>query len=165
MTRARQIREALDLLAPAPDRRDECRRDVEHALDVMASTMRAVEVIKAERAAFRKTGRAYHRAFERLLAASKAHARAGGALAIKIARLEETIKFSTQWEAKVSRAMPKGAIAERQATALAYNLLRQWDRPTPTTSDGVWHNLAAILLGDPDANLFRHLREFKSSLR
>jgi hypothetical protein len=165
MTRAEQIREALELLSPAPDQRDECRRHVEHALDVMASTMRYVEAIKAERAANRKTGRAYHRALARLLAASKAHARAGGALIFTIAHLEKTIKFSTEWDAKFSRALPRGAIAERQATALAYKLLRQWDRPTPTTSDAVWNKLAAILLGDPDARLFRHLREFKSSLR
>jgi hypothetical protein len=164
MIRAEQIHKALELLAPVPDQRDECRRSIEHALGVMDSTTRTAAVIKAQRTANRQTGRAYHAMLERMLTASKAHARAGGALAIPIPDLERVVESATEWDAKFARALPRGAIAKRQATALAYNLLRQWDRPTPTTRGGAWHTLAAILIGDRGADLFRQLREFQLDL-
>jgi hypothetical protein len=161
MTRRAQIAEALKVLQPPATERDECRRQVEHALDVMAATLRGVEVIKAERAACRRSGRSYHAALERALAVSKARASDGGALVMPIARLEHAVKFAAEWRAKFSRALPRGAIAERQATALARHLLWQWDRPAPKTRGGPWHELAAILLGDHSADLFRHLRAFR----
>jgi hypothetical protein len=149
---------------PPADELAECRRHIEHALDIMAATMRGVEAIKAQRAADR-SGRAYYAALERALATSKAYARAGGALAIPIASLERAVKFVAEWRVGFSQALPPGAIAERQATALAYNLLRQWDRPALKTRKGAWHKLAAILLGDRDADLFRQLCGFELDLR
>lgn len=101
---------------------------------------------------------------KRALAASRAHLRAGGALVIPIATLERAVAFATKWDVKFPRVLPKGAIAERQGTALAYFLLRQWDRPTLRTRGGAWHKLAAILIGDREADLFRHLCEFKPEL-
>jgi hypothetical protein len=164
MIRARQIHKALELLAPAPDQRGECRRYIEHALDVMDSTQRAAAGFKAQRTANRQTGWAYHAAFERMLAVSKAHARAGGALAIPIAELERTVAFAAEWDAKFARALPPRGIAERQAVALSRNLLWQWDRPAHKTRGGTWHRLAAILLGDRSADLFRYLCAFKLAL-
>jgi hypothetical protein len=82
----------------------------------MAATMRGVEAIEAERAAYRQS-RAYHAALKRALASSKAYARAGGSLAIPIAPLERVVKLAAKWRAGFSEALPRGAIAKRQATA------------------------------------------------
>ena len=161
MTRTGQIRELLELLAPAPDLRDECRRYIERALDVMDSTKRAAAAIKAQRAATRQSGRSYQAALERMLAVGRAHARSGGALAVPIAELEHTVAFAAAWDAGFARALPPRGIAERQATALAYNLLWQWDRPAHKSRGGTWYRAAAILLGNPDADLYRYLCEFQ----
>ena len=165
MTRSEQIAQALKVLIPPANKLAECRRHIEHALDIMAATMRGVAAIKAQRAADRQSGRAYYAALERVLATSKAYACVGGALAIPIAPLQRAVKFAAKWRVGFSQALPRGAIAERQATALAYNLLRQWDRPALKTRKGAWHKLAAILLGDRDADLFRHLCGFELDLR
>ena len=73
MTRRAQIAEALKVLQPSAAECGECRRQVEHALDVMAATMRAVEAIKAEREANRQGGQSYYmaRGFPVLDAAGK----------------------------------------------------------------------------------------------
>ena len=85
------------------------------------ATIRAATAIKSERAAAQETGRGYYGALERLLAASRAHAHAGGALGISITSIERAL----QWRSKFSRALPSGAIIQRQAAALAYSLLWQ----------------------------------------
>jgi hypothetical protein len=84
VTRSEQIAQALKVLMPPANRRAECRRHIEHALDIMAAIMRSAKGIKTQRAADRQNGRAYYAALERALATSKAYARAGGALAIPI---------------------------------------------------------------------------------
>jgi hypothetical protein len=157
MTRAEQIRKALEVLAPRPEELAECRCRVEQALDIMESTIRAASTIKSERAAAQETGRGYYGALERLLAASRAHAHAGGALGISITSIERAL----EWRSKFSRALPSGAIIQRQAAALAYSLLRQSNRPIVTTRNGAWHRLASILYGDRKADLFDYLRELK----
>jgi hypothetical protein len=53
------------------------------------------------------------------------------------------------------------------AVALAYELLMEWwgsDEFISTTRKGTWWQLSAILYGDPDADLFQHLRAFKPEL-
>jgi hypothetical protein len=95
----------------------------------MAATMRGVEAIKSERAARQQSGRHGTRASIRH---QQSNIRAGGALAIPIAPLELAVKFAAEWRARFLQALPRDAIAERQATALAYNLLWQWDRPALT---------------------------------
>jgi hypothetical protein len=87
VTRSEQIAQALKVLIPPADKLAECRRHIEHALDIMAATMRGVAAIKAQRAADRQSGRAYYAALERVLATSKAYACVGGAFAIPIAVL------------------------------------------------------------------------------
>jgi hypothetical protein len=158
MTRAEQIRKALEVLAPLPEEFGECRCRIEHALDIMESTIRAATAIKSERAAAQETGRGYYGALERLLAASRAHAHAGGALGISITSIERAL----QWRSKFSRALPSGAIIQRQAAALAYSLLWQSNHAAVTTRGGAWHTLGAILCGDQQADLFDYLREFKN---
>jgi len=91
MTRAEQIRKALEVLAPLPEEFAECRCRIEHALDIMESTIRAATAIKSERAAAQETGRGYYGALERLLAAS--HADAGGALGISTTSIERALEW------------------------------------------------------------------------
>ena len=87
----------------------------------------------------------------------RAHADAGGALGISITSIERAL----EWRSKFSRALPSGAIIQRQAAALGYSLLRQSNHAVVTTRGGVWHTLGAILCGDQQADLFDYLREFK----
>ncbi len=51
---------------------------------------------------------------------------------------------------------------QERAVENAYDLLTQWrgDEKLVTTRRGKWWRLAAILYGDPDADLFRYLRTF-----
>jgi hypothetical protein len=129
MTRARQIREALQVLAPLPQEFSECQCRVEHAVYIMESTKRGAKAVRSERAATKETGRRYYGALGRLLVASRAHARAGGAIGIPIAHIERTL----EWRSKYSRMLPSGAIVQRQAAALARSLLQQSNRRIVTT--------------------------------
>ena len=66
MTRARQIQKAIKLLAPSPGRRDECLRDIEHALGrVEAAASFKVMTSKSGRGGLR----AYTNALRKLRAA------------------------------------------------------------------------------------------------
>jgi hypothetical protein len=160
MTRARQIREALQVLAPLPQEFSECQCRVEHAVYIMESTKRGAKAVRSERAATKETGRRYYGALGRLLVASRAHARAGGAIGIPIAHIERTL----EWRSKYSRMLPSGAIVQRQAAALARSLLQQLNRRIVTTRGKTWHRLAAILYGDREADLFDYLCELENAI-
>ena len=152
MTRKQQVSAALDQLAPK-HHRAECKAEIERALDMVEAAGRAVEHAKITR----KSMRTYSLALRRMALASKAHAAAGGALALPRHVIENAVLLDRTWSAHWSP--PSRSLKKQTAIKLAYELLSHWSsQPITTSRNRAWHELAGILLGDRKANLFRQLR-------
>ncbi len=161
MTRVGQIIAALELLGPPPphDHKDR-RRHVEHAVDIMESVRRAAEHAMATR----KLRRAYSAALRKFQNASRAHARAGGSLALKQKWIDHAVAVDEEWSAHWHPPSPW--LPHKTAVEWAYKLLSRWKPHDVVVSRrGTWHQLSAILFGNPRANLYRHLRAFAAEIR
>ena len=123
------------MLAPLPEEFGECRCRIEHALSTLWSDDKSCHSHQVETLRRRRKPTGYYGALERLLAASRAHAHAGGALGISITSIERAL----QWRSKFSRALPSGAIIQRQAAALAYSLLWQSNHAAVTIHPSAEH--------------------------
>jgi hypothetical protein len=69
-------------------------------------------------------------------------------------------------EAFLNRPSPpprRDASRAKAAVAAAYDLLKWWGHKVPVTRGKKWAQLAAILLGDEDLDLFDHMCAFKRS--
>jgi hypothetical protein len=154
MTRAQQVREALDLLDSPASERDTCRAHIKEVLDIIESVIRADENAKITRTAML----AYSDALRRMLAASKKHRDAGGALAIPHEVIERAVDFDKDWSANWG---PYPRRTGQVAVTLARELLVRW-KPAAISvyTDGAWNKLAALLCGEPGRNLYRQIQAF-----
>ncbi len=156
MSREEQINKALDLINPPPDRRDECRRDIERALDIIAGGERAVVVTAG---ITKKKLRAHSAALRRLQITST-----GIIPAITRRVIDRAVDFDRCWtgESEPSRGWkpPPPGLKERDAVQLARDLLVIWDRRAWLTVSrkSNWYKLAVVLYGEP-RDLYRQLRK------
>jgi hypothetical protein len=168
MTRDQQVKAALKLSKLPRDRYEAARASIENALDIMVDATIAHNVWKAARSkAAHKAERAYHQALCRLRTTHKAALATGAGVPphFDLVRIESAIRASEPRRYEV--LYRAGGTKPTFAVALAYELLMEWwggDEFITTTRKGSWWQLSAILYGDPDADLFRHLRRFKPEL-
>jgi hypothetical protein len=173
MTRNRQVRKALELLAPPPRERAECLHDIGLALD-------RVEQGAAAARSFRMVGsKKGKEGLQRYLAALLRLQQAYNSLDPTIRpwfSLVETAYVAgkptvidreiARAEAFLDRPSPPprpDASRNKAAVAAAYDLLKWWGYKAAVTRGGKWAELAKILTGDPAIDLFDHLRAFKRS--
>jgi hypothetical protein len=169
MTHAEQIRKALELLAPPRNRHEECRRDIEFALDRVngqapiafkvfgskqgkAGLRRYASALRQVRAAFQNLDPAIRPWFS---LSEIAHV-AGAATHIdrEIAKAEALLE---------RRSSSSRASQHKAAVAASYDLLSWWGRRIAATRGGEWAQLAGILAGDQAVDLFDLLRAHKRS--
>jgi hypothetical protein len=168
MTREQQVKAALKLSKLPRDRYEAARASIENALDIMVDATIAHNVWKAARSkAAHKAERAYHQALCRLRTTHKAALATGAGVPLypTLAHIESAIKETEprRYELLYRARGTKPTFA----VALAYELLMEWwgsDEFISTTRKGTWWRLSAILYGDPDVDLFQHLRAFKPEL-
>ncbi len=173
MTRAQQIRKALELLAPPPSLRAECQHDIALALDRVEQ---GAAFARSFRVAGSKEGKA---GLRRYCAALRRLRNAYNSLDPAIRpwfSLAETAYVAgkptvidreiARTEASLDRPSPpprREASRKKAAVAAAYDLLQWWGHKAAVTRGGKWAQLAKILAGDQTVDLFDHLREFKRS--
>jgi hypothetical protein len=147
--RDKQINDALDVLAPPPDERERCRAHIEEVLELMASADRA-----AEHAVTKKALSDYRDLLVRFRKGSKHSADAGVPLAFRLDAIDHAIEWLDHW------SPPPSALKQHHAVALAYELATSWGMKTLVSRKGKWHQLAQILYGDRDADLYRQVQTF-----
>jgi hypothetical protein len=171
VTRAQQIRKALELLAPPPRDRAECEHDIGLSLDRVE---RGAAMARSFRVAGSKKGKAglrrYLAALRRLRTAYYSidpAIRPWFSLAetAYVARKPTIIdREIARAEALLDRPSPpprRDASRNKAAVAAAYDLLRWWGHKAAVRRGGKWAELAKILAGDLTVDLFDHLRAFK----
>jgi hypothetical protein len=166
VTREEQTTAALELLAPQPPDRDECLHDVGVALD-------RVEFGAAAARSFRVAGSKEGRGkLQSYLAALRRVKIAYGALdpvirpwfSLPQADIDREVVIATDFLARPSRRSGgSDASRNKAAVRVACDLLGLWDRKVPCTRGGEWAQLAAILAGDRDLDLFDHMCALKLS--
>jgi hypothetical protein len=133
--RDKQIKAALDLLAPLPDERERCRAHIEEVLDFVVSADRA-----AEHAVTKKALSDYRDVLVQFRARSKRAADAGLPLAFRLDAIDRAIDWLDHW------SPPPSALKQRHAVALAYELATRWGMKTLVSRKGY---------GDREADLYR----------
>ena len=164
MTRASRIQKAIKLLAPSPDRRDECLRDIEHALDrVEAAASFKVMTSKSGRGGLR----AYANALRKLRAA---YPKLGpnrpwfslsevAGIAGAPNHIDQQIELAEEFLNQATSS--SRAIQHKAAVRAANDLLKWWDHKATATRHGKWAQLAGILAGDESVDLFDLMRAHK----
>jgi hypothetical protein len=165
LKREEQIRQALQQLKPATDKRDGCRADIENALDEVEKWTRVDTVCEAEgskRANEIRRG-AYNSALRKLREADKKIRAVGAVGPFSYAQIDRAIRWS-----EGSRRVPPALFRRRRAVARAYGLVMKWGGgpEIATTKRKIWWHLARILYGkqegEPGADLYRQIFAFKS---
>jgi hypothetical protein len=171
MTKNQKIRKALELLAPPPGQRAECRHDIGVALDRVesgAATARSFRVAGSKKG---KAGvRRYYAALRRLRDAYRSlnpairpwfslseTAYVAGTTTI----IDREIARAETFLGQPSPRPHRDASRNKGAVAAAYDLLEWWGQKAAVTRGGKWAKLAQILTGYQTVDLFDHLREFK----
>jgi hypothetical protein len=180
MTREQQIRVALRRLKPSANQRAKYRGEIKNALAIMADVSIAHNIWAAQRSRpHRIAASAYLKALRRLRAATRALLAAGGAVSrdLNLDRIEREIRARESRRFKViyrvddkhrmlndGECLRVGATKPTFAVALAYELLKEWGRKIEKTPRGDWGQFSAILYGNPDIDLSRHMRKFRPEL-
>ena len=115
----------------------------------MASADRA-----AEHAVTKKALSDYRDLLVRFRKGSKHSADAGVPLAFRLDAIDHAIEWLDHW------SPPPSALKQHHAVALAYELATSWGMKTLVSRKGKWHQLAQILYGDRDADLYRQVQTF-----
>jgi hypothetical protein len=171
MIRDQQIRKALELLAPPPSQRAECRHDIGVALDRVKYRAAAARSFRVAGSKDGKAGlRRYSAALRRLRAAyysldpairpwfSLAEA---AYVAGKPTIVDREMAIAEAFLARPSPPPRRDASRTKAAVAAAKDLLDWWGHKVAITRGGKWEQLAKILAADQTVDLFDHLREFK----
>lgn len=166
MTRDQQIRDALKLLAPPPGDRAECLHDVGVALDRVefgTAAARSFKVASSKRGKVKL--RSYLAALRRVKAAAAALDPAIRPwFSLPQAVIDREIATTEAFLARPPRPSGGSDASRKKATvSVAYDLLRWWNHKVVCTRGGEWAELAAILAGDQDLDLFDHMCAFKHS--
>ena len=173
MTRAEQIREALELLAPPAHERDACRRAIEEAIDLVEKMAVATDgrplpgmpvPANAPRLQHtkeaRQAWRAYFQALRQLEARCNALKRFGWKPPIELdkEKVERTIAWTEHWFTHWKPPAP--TLKQRTAVALA----RELSGDNTVSRQSQWFKLAQILYGCR-VDLFRQVRTFEFEWR
>jgi hypothetical protein len=173
VTRAQQIRKALELLAPLPCERAECQHDIGLALDRVEQGAAAARSFRVAGSKKGKAGlRRYCAALRRLRIAYRSldpairpwfslveTAYVAGMATI----IDREIARAEAFLGRPSPPPRPDASRNKAAVAAACDLLKWWGHKAAVTRGGKWAELAKILAGDLAIDLFDHLREFKRS--
>jgi hypothetical protein len=175
VTRAQQIRKALELLAPSPSQRAECQHDIALALDRVEHRAAAARSFRMAGSKKGKAGlRRYLAALRRLRTAYSSLDPAirpwfslaeTAYVAGKPTVIDREIARAETFLNRPSPPPRRDASRNKAAVAAAYDLLTWWGHKAAATRGGKWEQLAKILAGDLAVDLFDHLREFKRSPR
>jgi hypothetical protein len=169
VTRNQQIRKILELLQPPPGRRAECEYDIQLAFDRVergadaARTFR-ITTSKKGRAALKRYCAALRRlriALDSLDPAIRPWLSIAMAVSGKSIDLVREIRIAEALLDQPSPPSRRDASRNKLGVAASYDLLKWWGHKAPVTRGGKWAQLAKILAGGPDVDLFDHLREFK----
>jgi hypothetical protein len=162
MTREEQVRAALVVLSPTKDEREKCIEDIELALaEVEDDSLDPRPNSKKIRAAVKQLHAALRNCqikFKGLHRFDEAHAYE---LMMVPLDLNDHIAACKEWiddEVKPRRRAAK----QKSAVAHARALVRQYrkEKKERTVRRGnAWHQLSAVLAGDPQLDLFRHMRD------
>jgi hypothetical protein len=160
------MQSALRLLAPPPERRDECERSINMALDVINREATAAAVgSKKHKAALRRLQDSLRRAEiarRKLLGPEREWSERGHA--------DEGLPplALAPWMAYCERQLPwprprsfRRSDRKYHAVERADCLLQDWGHPAGITRGGKWAKLAAVLYGDPQADLFGIMRRLR----
>jgi hypothetical protein len=167
MTRAEQVRKALKLLAPPADRRDECQRDIEFALErVEGKAVTAFRILGSRlgRAGLRRYANALRRAraaFQSLDPAIRPWFSLWeiGHVAGKPTHIDREIAKAEEFLGQPSPS-PR-ANRHKAAVAASSDLLKWWAREPTATRGGEWARLAGILADNQKVDLLDHMRAYK----
>jgi hypothetical protein len=150
MEREQQILEALRVIRPRD--RDRCRADVERTLDAIDEET-AVE--KEPSLAVSKAAKAKARVIYKALRNIE---RTGVTV---ISDLQKHIDVYDAILKQPSKRLKRPAVRQLLAAVGAQSLLLDYDGNLSATRSGQWDKLAALLYGEPSANMFRYLRELR----
>jgi hypothetical protein len=165
VTREQQIQAALRLLAPEPERRADCERDINRALNIIEREANAGGNLTKKH---KKALRSLEGALRRTVAARRALERHwttefGGEHLPPLA-LDEWIAYCQQQCALPRpRRFRRTANPKYHAVDQAERLLRDWGQQDriSVTRRGRWARLAAVLYGDRRADLYNHLQRYR----
>jgi hypothetical protein len=172
MTHEEQISESLKLLAPPRGRRNECRRDIERALNYVESTSQAVHTHKVFGS---KKGKADLRHYIKALRDVKtAYGRLHSAIKpwFSLSEMAYIVGQPTVIDREISKAElflarpspppQPDAIRAKAAVPIAHSMLGWWGHKVSVTRGGKWEKLAKVLAGGQTA-VFEHMRTFKQN--
>ena len=162
---------ALELLAPPPSQRTECRHDIGVALDRIRYRAAAARSFQVAGSKDGKAGlRRYSAALRRLRAAYYSLDPAirpwfslaeTAYVAGKPTTIDREIARADVFLNRPSPPPRRDASWNKAAVAAANDLLEWWGYKAAVTRGGKWEQLAKILAADRTVDLFDHLREFK----
>jgi len=153
MTSPEDVGAALKLLAPAPRYRAAAQEDIEKSIFVI----RILSVHMYDASHLSKSRRI---ATRRLLDALW-RAQVAARLARLPVKLEDDIARCEKQLARPVRPQRRVAYKQSAAGQAAYNLISKFGdrKQLRATRRNAWHRLAAILYGDPQIDLFNHMRK------
>jgi hypothetical protein len=162
MTRQEQIDAVFELLAPPTDQRGEREHDLAQTFDRID---REVSFTRAHRVLASKGKGGVVNLLTALLRLQEAY----GALDPKLKPwfslphgIDREIATAKAFTEQSPHRVHYKKVVYRAATRAAYDLLIWWGDEPVTTRNGLWDELAAILSGDLDLDMFEYLREHKS---
>jgi hypothetical protein len=168
ITKEQRIRKALELLAPPPAEREECKHEIQLALDMLENEAALAQSVRAVGSKAKGGLKRYDAALRRLLAAFKSldpaikpwfsyadpNYEAVQGIEAEINKVEEFLKRPS--------ATPSPSANWNQAAVAAAHTLLTWRKQNAAiTRGGKWEKLAKILAGDQNTGLFDHLRKFR----
>jgi hypothetical protein len=172
MTREEQVRAILKVLAPSSRDRAECWADIEAALDIVASRVKAVGAHRVFGSKEGKLGlRRYRNALRALKAAYAAldpsiapwfSSAETAQIAGRQTMIDRELKLVEEFIAKKSPGPRRDAITKKAAVAAAHDLL-EWRGRKASTTRGALEETVAKLLADDQSDLHDHMRAFRLS--
>jgi hypothetical protein len=170
MTREQQIQDSLRLLAPTPERRDECEREIKRALDIIKlESTTGVIGSKQHKLAIRDFEKALRRvktARRNLIGPERGWTEEGDDEDLLPLGLDQWIAYCEEERARPRpQSFRRAGNPKYQAVYWAQILLRNFGHQAGKTRGGEWAQLAAILYGKPDADLYSILLRFRPFIR
>ena len=148
---------ALELLDPPADQWAKWRSEVDSVLDMLEYTVADQDTVMSERSkAFAKAWGTYELGLLRLQNAGRKLQEIGWEPPID----PQVIKQALDWHKPVRKQKRFVTEAQKEAVAYAYQLLQRRGLEIKTTRGGLWWRLAAILFGNPRADLFQYMRRY-----
>jgi hypothetical protein len=178
VTRDQRIRWGLRLLNPPAVRRDKCKRRVAMAIDFIEQEKHQLtEARDTQSKSARRASESYDRAlrraqvaFKNLTPAVKQRLQLSRMLCLELDEPRhlnfqkelDAVQVLLNWPA---RKQARDIRVPMAAVQLAENLCLQFGHKPTLTRRSIWPGLAAILCGDPKADLLEHCRRWRRSVQ